>query len=107
MAQAGALAALDDEKHLQQTAQSTQAGCRQLVSGLQTLGIETVPSAANFILVKTGAGREWFHALQRAKIIVRPMDAYGLPDYIRITVGTEQQNEITLSAIARIQNQFK
>lgn len=107
MAQAGALAALDDEEHLQQTAQLTQAGCRQLISGLQKLGIETVPSAANFILVKTGAGREWFHALQQEKIIVRPMDAYGLPDYIRITVGTEQQNQATLRAIAHIQNQFK
>ena len=71
------------------------------------MGIPVVPSAANFVLAKTGAGREWFHALQQAKIIVRPMDGYGLPDYIRITVGTEKQNETALRAIARIQNQFK
>tara|TARA_E500000178_G_scaffold170723_1_gene170014 strand:- start:2122 stop:3216 length:1095 start_codon:yes stop_codon:yes gene_type:complete len=107
MAQAGALAALDDEEHLQQTARLTQAGCRQLTEGLQKMGIPVVPSAANFVLAKTGAGREWFHALQQAKIIVRPMDGYGLPDYIRITVGTEKQNETALRAVARIQNQFK
>ena len=58
-----------------------------------------MPSGANFILVKTGNSRAVFQELQKRKVIVRPMDPYGLPDHIRITIGTPEQNKIMLDAL--------
>jgi histidinol-phosphate aminotransferase len=69
---------------------------------LPKLGIATVPSGANFILVKTGNGREVFQELQKRKVIVRPMDPYGLPDHIRITIGTPEQNQAMLAALKEV-----
>jgi histidinol-phosphate aminotransferase len=66
------------------------------------MGVETVPSAANFILAKTGNGREVFEELQKRRVIVRPMDPYGLPDYIRITIGTPAQNKTVLDALREV-----
>jgi len=72
------------------------------MSGFRKLGLEFVPSYANFILVKTGSGRQVFGELQKKKIIVRPMDGYGLPEWIRITVGTPAQNRAVLKALKEI-----
>ena len=54
-------------------------------------------------MVKIGEGRRWFEDLQREKVIARPLDGYGLPDHIRITVGTLKQNKRTVDAIRSIQ----
>ncbi len=104
MAQAAALAALDDDEHLAQTREMVFQGLELFKETLPTLGkgLEYVPSYANFILVKTGRGAEMFTALQKRKVIVRPMAGYGLPDWIRITIGTPQQNERVLAALAEI-----
>jgi histidinol-phosphate aminotransferase len=99
MAQAAAMAALDDITHLVETCQMVREGLRFFEDGLSSIGIETVPSAANFILAKTGRGREVFEELQKRKVIVRAMDAYGLPDHIRITIGTPTQNKTVLDAL--------
>ncbi|MEA2069594.1 MAG: histidinol-phosphate transaminase, partial [Verrucomicrobiota bacterium] len=92
MAQAAAMAALDDVTHIVETREMVFQGLEFFERELPKLGIETVPSGANFILVKTGNGREVFLELQKRKVIVRPMDPYGLPDHIRITIGTPGQN---------------
>ena len=68
----------------------------------EKMGIETVPSGANFILVRTGNGRQVFEELQKRKVIVRPMDPYGLPEYIRITVGTPEQNQVMLGMLKEV-----
>jgi len=102
MAQAAAMAALDDVTHLVETREMVFQGLEFFERELPGLGIKTVPSGANFILVKTGNGREIFEELQKRKVIVRPMDPYGLPDYIRITIGTPEQNKSMLAALKDI-----
>jgi histidinol-phosphate aminotransferase len=102
MAQAAAMAALDDEAHLQKTRKAVADGIEFFSQELPKLDIEVVPSGANFVLVKTGNGREVFLELQKRKVIVRPMDGYGLPEYIRITVGTPDQNQIILDALKEV-----
>jgi histidinol-phosphate aminotransferase len=102
MAQAAAMAALDDSAHLVETRKMVFEGLEFFERELPKLGIETVPSGANFILVKTGRGREVFQELQKRKVIVRPMDPYGLPDHIRITIGTPEQNKRVLDALKTV-----
>jgi len=105
MAQVGALAALEDDEHLEKTRATVQAGLRQLERGLREMKIEFVESVANFMLVNVGRGRETFEALQRLKIIVRPMDGYGMPEMIRVTIGTELQNRCFLDALKLLLNE--
>ncbi|WP_372797913.1 histidinol-phosphate transaminase [Pontiella sp.] len=102
MAQAAALAALDDVTHLVETREMVFQGLEFFETELPKLGIQTVPSGANFILVKTGEGRRVFEELQKRKVIIRPMDPYGLPDHIRITIGTPEQNQRMLDALAEV-----
>jgi histidinol-phosphate aminotransferase len=99
MAQAAAMAALDDGPHLAATRALVAEGRAFFERELPNLGVEVVPSGANFVLIKTGQGRELFKALQKRKVIVRPMDGYGLPDYVRITIGTPAQNQTMLAAL--------
>ncbi len=102
IAQAAALAALEDEAHVERTRRMVAAGLQQWERGCRRLGLETVPSVANFLLVKVGAGRAVFEALQRRRVIVRPMDGYGLPEYVRVTVGTRRENAIALRELAAV-----
>ena len=104
MALAGALAALDDDNHIAQTREMVFQGLELFAREFPNIGngLEFVPSFANFILVKTGNGREVFEELQKRKAIVRPMNGYGLPDWIRITIGTQEQNEAVLKALKEI-----
>ncbi|MBI9020733.1 MAG: histidinol-phosphate transaminase [Verrucomicrobia bacterium] len=104
MAQTAALAALDDDHHLAKTREMVFQGLELFAEKFPMIGngLEFVPSYANFILVKTGNGREVFNDLQKRKVIVRPMNGYGLPDWIRITVGTPEQNQKVLAALEDI-----
>ncbi len=94
MALEAAHAALDDNDFVKKARLLNSEGLRQFEEALPNIagGLEWVPSYANFILVKTGRGREIFELLQKKKILVRPMDGYGLADWIRITIGTPEQN---------------
>jgi len=102
MAQAAAMAALDDVTHIVETREMVRAGLTFFENELSALGVETVPSGANFILAKTGRGREVFEQLQKRKVIVRPMDPYGLPEQVRITVGTPEQNQQVVNALKEV-----
>ena len=62
--------------------------------------VEWVPSVANFMLVKVGDGARVFGALQARGVIVRPVKVYGLPEWVRVTVGTPKQNERLLAELA-------
>lgn len=99
VAQAGALAALDDLDWIQRCRQTNREGLKQLERGLSDLGLPFVPSVGNFVLVKVGDGQALFSALQRVGVIVRPVGVYGLPEWVRITVGSAAQNERLLSAL--------
>ena len=102
MAQAAAIAALDDYEYIEKVRSITISGIKFLESEFKKIGLEVIPSSANFILVKTGNGREVFEKLQKRKVIVRPMDVYNLPEYVRVTVGTDLQNKIIVNAFKDI-----
>ncbi len=99
MAQAGALAALDDLDHLNATRKTNADGLKYLEQGLNSLGLEYVPSYANFILARVGDGPGVFKSMQQNGVIVRPMQGYGLPEWIRISIGTQEENEKSIQAL--------
>jgi histidinol-phosphate aminotransferase len=100
IAQAAALGALDDREFAETCARENRAGLAQIEAGLRALGLEWVPSVANFMLVKVGDGARVFGALQARGVIVRPVKVYGLPEWVRVTVGTPAQNERFLAELA-------
>lgn len=102
IAQAAALAALDDGEFAEKTSRENRSGLAQLERGCRELGLETVPSVANFMLIRVGDGLRAFEALQRRGIIVRPVKSYGLPEWVRVTVGTSPQNERFLAGLREI-----
>lgn len=99
LAQAGAMAALDDTEHVMRTRANNFEGIRFLERGLHQLGLRFIPSAANFILVKVDDGQKVFEQLQAQGVITRPMGGYHLPEFIRISVGTPRENERCLAAL--------
>ncbi len=101
MAQEAALAALDDPRHVERTRRMVRQGLRFFERACRTMNLPYVPSVANFLLVRTGRGREIFERMQREGVIVRPMDPYGLPDYIRITVGRPAENRRCAEALKK------
>jgi histidinol-phosphate aminotransferase len=101
IAQAGALAALDDDAHTRRTRSNNAIGLKFFTEAFAELGLEFMASAANFVLVKVGEGQKVFEAMQRQGVIVRPMGGYQLGEWIRITVGTPAENERCLAALER------
>jgi histidinol-phosphate aminotransferase len=99
IAQAAAVAALDDVEFAAKTARENRAGLAQLERGFCELGLENVPSVANFMMVRVGDGWKVFEALQRRGVIVRPVKSYGMPEWVRVTVGTHAQNERLLAEL--------
>jgi histidinol-phosphate aminotransferase len=102
VAQAAACAALADDGWVATSRGINTAGLRQLEKGFSELGLEWVPSAGNFILVRVPKAPMVFDALQNSGIIVRPVTGYDLPSHLRISVGTEPQNARLLAAMATI-----
>lgn len=103
LAQAGALAALDDTQHLRRSVELNRAGREQLQTGFRALGLRWIPSVANFLTVDFNKpARPVYEALLRSGIIVRPVVNYGLPNHLRITIGLPEQNERLLTALERI-----
>ncbi len=92
IAQAGALAALEDLEHQKKTKDVTDAGRVFFEDSFKEMGLEFVPSQANFVLVKVGDGDGVFDAMLRRGVIVRAMRGYKLPDWVRISIGTENEN---------------
>jgi len=92
IAQAGALAALTDTEHPANTRRVNQEGMAFYENAFRARGLEFVPSYANFVLVKTGDGDRVFQEMLKQGVIVRAMRSYKLPDWIRISIGTEPQN---------------
>jgi histidinol-phosphate aminotransferase len=100
LVQAGALAALDDTAHVEKTRRVNARGLKFLARAFRKLGLEFVKSAANFILVKVGDGQGVFASMQKAGVIARPMGGYGLPEWIRISVGTPKENARAITALS-------
>lgn len=99
IAQAAALAALDDDTHLDKARRVNVDGMRQLVQGFDQLGLKYIPSAGNFICVEVGEAGQVYEQLLRAGVIVRPVANYGMPRHLRITVGLTNENQRFLDAL--------
>ena len=103
VAQAAASAALDDTEHVRRSVESNRAGLAQMASGLHSLKIKFVPSVANFLLVIFGTDTEpLVEELLKHGVIVRPMRWMGFPMALRVTVGTHEENEKFLRALAEV-----
>ena len=105
MAQAAAVAALTDAAFLEQGARNNAGGYRQLVAAFEQLGLEYVPSYGNFVLVKVGnddgAGARVNLALLKQGVIVRPVGNYGLPQWLRISIGLPEENAAFIAALKK------
>ena len=99
IAQAGALAALADVEHIEKTRAVNRVGMDFYEKELIQRGLEFVPSYANFLLVKTGEGDRVFRDMLKQGVIIRAMSSYKLPDWVRISIGTEQQNHRCLAVM--------
>jgi len=100
IAQTAAAAALFDDEFVEQSYLLNKRGMQTLTDGFLRLGLSWIPSHANFVCVKVGKGAEVFNRLLKHGIIVRPIASYGLPEYLRVTIGTESENERFLAALA-------
>jgi histidinol-phosphate aminotransferase len=99
IAQAGALTALDDTAHTDRTRRLNSRGLRLYARAFRKLGLEFIPSSANFILVRVGDGQRVFNDMQKQGVIVRPMAGYQLPEWVRISIGTPKENARCLAAL--------
>lgn len=99
-AQIGALAALDDTEHLTRSIEMNRSGMDQLMDGFRRFGVDFIPSAGNFLCFRVGPrASAIYESLLRQGVIVRPVASYQLPDYLRVTIGTQEQNSRFLDAL--------
>ena len=99
MAQAAALAALEDEDYLIRSRKMLKDGRAQMMAGMRKLGLDPVESVTNFILFPFEKAGALTAGLTKRKVIVRPMAGFGLPNHIRVSVGTKPENNQFLSAL--------
>jgi histidinol-phosphate aminotransferase len=106
IAQAAAIAALQDEAFLKKSAEINTQGYRQLTAAFNQMGITYVPSVGNFVLFRAGddenAGAKVNLALLKQGIIVRPVGNYGLPQWLRVSIGLPEENEAFLVALKSV-----
>ncbi len=98
-AQAAAIAALGDQPFLERSYAVNRQGLQHLQSRFEEMGLQYVPSYANFVLVRVGDAAAVYERLLRAGVIVRPVANYGLPEWLRVTVGLPAENEAFLGAL--------
>ncbi|MFU8813955.1 MAG: histidinol-phosphate transaminase [Pseudomonadales bacterium] len=104
MALAGAAAALEDDAYVDESRRLNRAGMEVLLHGLERLGLASIPSVGNFVTfaVAQGTAMATYQALLRQGVIVRPVAEYGLPDHLRVTVGTAEETARFLEALRRV-----
>jgi histidinol-phosphate aminotransferase len=103
LAQVAALAALDDDGHVQECVRMIEAGRHYLYDEFNSLGVKYVPARANFILVDVGhSAAEIFQALLHEGVIVRPLTPFGMETALRITVGTPEENRKLVKGLRKV-----
>jgi histidinol-phosphate aminotransferase len=100
VALAAAVAALDDMEFVARSFAGNLAGMRRLEEGARALALEYIPSFGNFITIRVGKAGEIYKRLLKRGVIVRPIAGYGLPEHLRVTVGTPEEVERFLAALA-------
>jgi histidinol-phosphate aminotransferase len=101
LAIAAAVAALDDHQFVAESYELNRRGMVQLLAGLKRLGLEHIPSHGNFVTFKVPGAAEVNQKLLKQGVIVRPIAGYGLPDWLRVTIGTEPDNARFLEALEK------
>jgi len=105
LALAAAEAALDDSEHLQNTIKNNTLGMKQLTEGFKNLGLGWIPSAGNFVSVDLSEpAAPVYAALLRKGVIVRPVANYEMPNHLRISIGTQEENNLFLQALTECLN---
>jgi len=102
IAQAGAIAGLADLEHQKRTRDLNDEGLAFYQNAFKEMGLEYVPSFANFVLVKVGNGDAVFDAMLKRGVIIRAMRGYKLPEWVRISVGTMEQNKRCIATLKEI-----
>jgi histidinol-phosphate aminotransferase len=100
--QIGAITALEDSEHVLQSKRIVDAGRSFLEERFSAMKLKYIPSAGNFVFVNVGNGPTIFKKMLTRKIIVRPLRGYNLPEWIRITVGTMEQNEKCIAVLKQV-----
>lgn len=99
LAQAAAIAALGDADFLERSYEINRQGKARLQTAFDALGLQYVPSYGNFVLVRVGDAAAVYERLLRAGVIVRPVAGYGLPEWLRVSIGLPEENERFLAAL--------
>jgi histidinol-phosphate aminotransferase len=103
LAQAAALASLADENQVARAQENNRAGKQQMYSAFKELGLRYAPTEANFVLVDTEKqSKEVFQELLKRGVIIRTGDPFGMPTWIRVTIGTPEMNERFISALREV-----
>lgn len=105
LAQAAGIAALDDADFMRRSMELNARGLEYLLRGLSELGLEVVPPEANFMMIVRGTGADadfLVRGLLKEGIIIRPLRGFGLPNCLRVSVGTDDENEMLLSALKKV-----
>jgi histidinol-phosphate aminotransferase len=105
VAQAGAIASLDDDAYVERSRRLNREGMAQIVAGLERLGVAHIPSRGNFLCARVGSGQAVFQKLLERGVIVRPIGSYGMPEWLRISVGLPAENEGLLAALGEVLRQ--
>ena len=102
LAQVAALAGLSDEEHLRKTKRITDEGRDYLQGEFAAMDLRYIPSAGNFVLVNVGDGARVFRELLQRRIIVRALKGYNLAEWVRISIGTMEQNRRCIAALQEV-----
>ncbi len=98
--------ALQDESYINESVQINKSGMKQLVLALDDMGLEFIPSKGNFICVDfEQAADDIYQALLKAGVIVRPIANYGMPNYLRVSIGLESENKKFVNELGKIMSQ--
>jgi histidinol-phosphate aminotransferase len=102
VAQAAAAASLEDDEFVERTRALNQAGMLQITRGLTELGLDYIPSFGNFVSFRLANTKEVYQKLLQSGVIVRPIAAYEMPEYLRVSIGLYSENEKFLQALKTI-----
>lgn len=102
LAQAAALAGFDDAAHEKKTIALVRDGKKVLYPAFKKMNLPAIPTQANFICVKVGNAKQVFQKMQAQGVIIRPLDSFGMPEYIRVTIGTPAQNKRFLEVLKNV-----
>ncbi|WP_233243651.1 histidinol-phosphate transaminase [Bacterioplanes sanyensis] len=101
-AQAAAVAAVKDQAHVQRSVSANRLGMKQLIDAFEQLGLDYLPSVGNFLCVRLDNAKTVNAALLQRGVIVRALGGYGMPEYLRISIGTEAENKRFIDMLTEV-----